>query len=383
MLLVEPQCWGYEHVEVNSALLLAHRAAYPGDKILFLAEASHLALVKKRLGAGEDDFLFKQVVIPLRDKSGVRRCPKDLLLVGTLLHQAVAFKARRIVFCSVTATLLYALKLLLPFYRGMSALLVLHSNLASLDKVESYRPWHYLFRFKFALFLPSSQRISYLVYGDFIGKQIQQNFPRLFPYIRAVNHPYIFPELNWSKTDDSTVFGSLGNGRLEKGTDTFFTLANEISSCLPGKNVRFLLIGHVYDTVLLKLAGDAVILTSADNQPLSRNDYEKSALSIDYAVFCYHQESYRYFASGALLDALSFVKPIIALRTPMIEYCFEQMGDIGYLCDDYDQMKAVLLSLVNTDSYEKYEAQRQNILRGRYIFSPGFVAKQLTKVLTA
>ena len=43
-------------------------------------------------------------------------------------------------------------------------------------------------------------------------------------------------------------------------------------------------------------------------------------------------------ASGALLDAITWLKPIIANRIPFVANLFERYGDIGYLCDDPDQM---------------------------------------------
>ena len=55
----------------------------------------------------------------------------------------------------------------------------------------------------------------------------------------------------------------------------------------------------------------------------------------------------RLVASATFLDALSYVKPGIYLRNPYVEYYFEQMGDIGYLCDSYEEMREVVLAILS------------------------------------
>ena len=47
IIVAEPQCVGFEHVEVNTALLTVIRQAFPTKEIWFFAEKEHLNLVKE------------------------------------------------------------------------------------------------------------------------------------------------------------------------------------------------------------------------------------------------------------------------------------------------------------------------------------------------
>jgi len=47
--ICEPQCYGFEHVETNSAFIAAVMLAFPNERVLFLAEEGHLKLVRDKL----------------------------------------------------------------------------------------------------------------------------------------------------------------------------------------------------------------------------------------------------------------------------------------------------------------------------------------------
>jgi hypothetical protein len=49
IVLIEPQCWGFEHAAFNSALLATVLRTFPGSSISFVAEEDHLTDVRKRV----------------------------------------------------------------------------------------------------------------------------------------------------------------------------------------------------------------------------------------------------------------------------------------------------------------------------------------------
>jgi hypothetical protein len=87
-------------------------------------------------------------------------------------------------------------------------------------------------------------------------------------------------------------------------------------------------------------------------------------------------------ASASFLDALCYVKPGIYLRNPFIEHYFDQMGDIGYLCRSYGEIRDTLRSIVGRFPEERYQQQCQNILRGRRLFQPEMLAPRLRAIVT-
>lgn len=157
-------------------------------------------------------------------------------------------------------------------------------------------------------------------------------------------------------------------GHRNKGTDLFFKLAAEVHEEKHNGKSVFILIGPITDVEIKKMKTFDVMIPSPDN-PLDRDEFEQYAARIDYAVFCYPCPSYRLAASGALFDAFSFAKPIIAIRNPFFEYYFEEMGDIGYLYDSYEEMKESIINIVDNFPADRYEQQRSNIIKNREKYS--------------
>jgi hypothetical protein len=75
------------------------------------------------------------------------------------------------------------------------------------------------------------------------------------------------------------------------------------------------------------------------------------------------------------------VKPGIYLRTPYVEHYFNRLGDIGYLCDSYEEMRDLVLSLAHEFPAERYQQQCANILAGRRLFEPATLAPKLRNIL--
>jgi hypothetical protein len=46
--------------------------------------------------------------------------------------------------------------------------------------------------------------------------------------------------------------------------------------------------------------------------------------------------------SGVLFDAIRYGKPIIALRTDVIDYYFKKYGNIGFLADTVDDLERIV-----------------------------------------
>jgi hypothetical protein len=102
---------------------------------------------------------------------------------------------------------------------------------------------------------------------------------------------------------------------------------------------------------------------------------------VDYAVFFYPADSYRLTASGAFFDALAFAKPLIAIRNPFFEHYFSRFGDIGYLCDDYAEVKKMVSDILMHGSGGRYERQIKNLLRCRKSLSLEKIGETLAEII--
>lgn len=382
IIIYEPQCTGFEHVEFNAALITLFTHAFPNEKILFLAEEEHLRQVSKKIEAqlvkGAE---FSAIILPPRRFSSLRKLPGELRLCRQVFELAARNQANKVVFSSITSPSLIAMKSLIRIFPEIKCIVIPHHILGTLvERPSLRRPLEVPFWFRLWFPWGNTDKMKYLVLGSSIKEQLNLLFPNLKKSIWSIDLPYFYKEPDgfWRSDVKKIRFGSFGVGHRGKGTDLFFKMAEEIQAEETKYKPEFILIGHIVDKTI-RYSPDFVSVPSPD-APLNRKDFDLFARDIDYAVFVHKPITYRFVASGALFDAFSYLKPVIALRNPFFEYYFNTMGDIGYLCDSYDEMKKVILDLLESKPTERYVCQRGNILQGREWLTLSKLSENITGV---
>jgi len=367
IIICEPQCYGFEHAEVNAAFLAVIRYAFPTEEIMFLTESSHLDLVQEiSFSHNITSIEYRKVLCPVRSYSEARRLSAEWKLTKQVFDFASTRDCKRLIFSSVTSAGLWCIKQFTKKYNKLSVTVIPHSILETVIKRPSLKPWNTLFWFRICLVLRNSSQLQYLVLGESIKRELVRTLPSILNYVKSTDLPYFFREPRAIRPAEGRVikFGSLGVGHRGKGTDIFFQLAKDVHQKTGKDTSEFFLIGQIVDPKISNISTDVII--PSPNKPLGRDKFEEYADSVDYSVFCYNSNSYRLTASGAFFDALSFVKPIIALKNSFFEYYFNTMGDIGYLCSDYNELQSVVSKLVlNGIPAERYLNQCKNIVTGR------------------
>jgi hypothetical protein len=363
IIICEPQCVGFEHVEANAALIAVVNSAFPNDKIIFLAEKEHIQYVNEKLKIHSIKGIG-YFVINLPKRLLYVSIPGELRLYKKVFEFATERNVKRIIFCSITSPGLMSIKLLQRFFKDIECVVIPHCILETILTIPLFVVLPVWFRF--SLSIANTDRLCYLVLGKFIEDELCLQLPSIKKITRSIDLPYFYndPDKSASANDGIIRFGFFGVGRRNKGITLLFKMAQEIQTLKSKYNPKFILIGHIGNISFGNLLSRYVCVPSRD-APLSREEYDLYAKSIDYAVFFHNPDSYRLSTSAALFDAFSYLKPIIALRTPPIEYYFQKMGDIGYLCDSYEDMKSVILNILANGKSDRYIHQQDNILRGR------------------
>lgn len=370
ILVCEPQCQGHEHVEFNAALLSSAYAAFQ-EPVRFLAEPAHLRLVAQRSSkAGIGHIEFEPIAVPPRHEGGVARMRLDWRLHRKVLARARDFRARITVFSSTTSTGLFALKLLARTSDAPCAA-VPHAVLESIGDV--HEKW-----FPRIIRMPHSPNFRILLLSSAIETEVLRAVPTLAGATAAIEHPYLFAEpAKHSPTGHRLRFASIGVAHRDKGFAELLQLAQSTLSAFPGE-VSFFHVGPLRDACFGERAR-GLISYPASRDFLDRAAFEREVSSADYVLFLYPPRSYRFSVSGAFFDAVSLLKPVIAIRNPFFEHCFHKMGDIGYLCDTVAEMTKLLHDLCSSFPTTRYFAQQEQLLRGREVFSPGSVAIALRR----
>lgn len=368
-LVCEPRCEGYEHVEFNAALLAALRAAGAGP-ILFLAEPGHLGLVAERAAAaGVDRVAWRPLTIPRR--GGARGALAETRLHRDVLRLARDRRAEQVVFTSTSSAGLFALKLLAAASPAPITV-VPHGELEPLADPGRAAPYAQVLR------MPNPSRLRYLFLSPEIERAALIAAPRLAGCTASIEHPYLFaPPAEHVPSAPPVRFGTVGLASRGRGLGELVLLARDLAAARPGR-ASFTHVGPIApeDAQLAEGARD-VIAFPAVRGYLDRRTYDREIASLDYVLFLGAPGRGRLSACGAAFDALSLARPIIALRGPYLEHLFEQVGDVGYLCDSMAQLRTLARSLCSRFPRSHYAAQRQQALQGRGAFAPEAVARQL------
>ncbi|MBN1589445.1 MAG: hypothetical protein JW888_08015 [Pirellulales bacterium] len=388
VLLCEPQCWGFEHAPFNAALLSTVCLAYPSAKIVYYGEPSHLEYTRNEFGRfrGEKDVCFAPVRAPRRELTGARRLPREFSLCRRMLAEASRDESQALIFCSITSTSLLSLKLLMKtrrFHRPTAA--VVHGCLANVAGPQPRRPWNWLLDLRRVLALPHPSSLRLIALGNSIRANLEAMRPRQSHQWSSMDHVYLWPDASLAQDalpgpNRPPRFGYLGVASKAggKGFDTFCQLTEDVAPSR--ETAEFTVAGFYLGPVNEKPICPYV--RDIPDEPLSREAFEQRVRQITYVVSTAKPEHYRLAASGTFLDALAFLKPGIYLRNDYVAHYFDQMGDIGYLCDSREEMVRTIKEIMAEFPEDRYQSQIENIKKGRTIFEPKVLAPRIREILS-
>jgi hypothetical protein len=224
-----------------------------------------------------------------------------------------------------------------------------------------------------------------IVFGESILREIAKirpklkfksiDMPRLPCYdsedpIKAIIVPPIakFAVLGGGITGDISMIFLLEQklGKMPEGFELYFKGATDSEGRLAG----------------LKIPDGSKIKLRQKPGSLLPEELDAYINMMDFCVFLYPSNYYLFTASGALLEALAHLKPVVALHNPYFDYVFGKIGDIGYLCHTVDEMAAIIKEIVLTRDIDRYNAQRKNIMNGLKLFSTEYLAHSMAAILS-
>lgn len=197
-------------------------------------------------------------------------------------------------------------------------------------------------------FLNPKTKISETLYFSVLGEVLKSNIARNIGFNKAskfisIDHAYFFePVQPTRKLDGKLSLATVGSISKTKGLMEFFEFAKHLSSF--SKKIKLSIIGTTHEDLKL-FNGTNIELMSEDNTFLDREEFKNKIQELDYVLFFYHKENYRITASGAVMDAISYEKPILALKNDYFEYLFDKYGQFGHLFNNVDEMATLVKHL--------------------------------------
>lgn len=183
-----------------------------------------------------------------------------------------------------------------------------------------------------------------------------------------IDHPYVYhnsdsPTVSFNH--DKLIIAHVGSMGVRKSSHLLYQLAENNRQLIENDLIDFWTIGPVEADASPYKSSFVKDFTNSDGSTyIPRSLFENKVKQIDYAVFFYNSEQFIFRASGAVHDVLNFNKPLIVLNHPYFLYLFQQAGNIGFICNDLEEMSILLRDLVlrKPEYINQYDEQCLNII---------------------
>lgn len=217
---------------------------------------------------------------------------------------------------------------------------------------------------------------GFLVLEEGIKLALSETIPRIADRVQVLPLPINTTELPQQQDvplEAPVRIGLVGQATRAKGIDLFLDLARDFKA-RHGARVEFVLVGRA--PVGSDLSVFNILEGPVTTDVLPREQYLARLAGLHYVLLPLQEQYYRLSASGALIDAITWLKPVIATRLPIVEALFRRFGDIGWLCDDEAAICASLETAVTTLDAARYRRQVEAMRAARASRSPSALATE-------
>jgi hypothetical protein len=401
ILIYEPLCKGISHEKVNSGFLTGVCRANPNDEVVFVSDITHAKALQFILL--NDEITLNNLKFKPINTGDCRTISGILIILFSLIRILILAKNsknKKVLFLSYNSLILYSIKFL-QLTNLMSNKIffhfVLHGSFESINETShnvSYsiptqktetkpKPFNpiliikrsirgllnlfkgiksqyqnfisqivaRLFKEKSALLFRTDIRYSFIALSDHIKFFASNYIDTEKINLKTITLPTNFSSIHTQKKENSfpkfAVFG-FGNP----------TVLNQALNRLSGLDIK-----KKYEVVIISMDHRGslnfknITYVKESGQALSRSEMEEAALNVDFFLILYEEHKYNLSCSGSIMEALSYVKPIIHLKNPCIDHFNDRTEPIGYSLENPNQIADKMAEIAND-----FENQKPRIL---------------------
>lgn len=386
--VIDANSIAHTHVIFNVSMTKVLLRAYPNSDLAFYSAGSHLAKIAECLSDREKhriDFHPLSEKEIRKDKLGkifktLQNTIADLWLFVQLFSAAQKSNVGKVVILKAHPGSLLMAKYLKKFYPRVQVLAVMHGEIEFLYYANN--SWEQSMGSIYRKILRvRAQNFRYVLLNK-ISKQLLVADGFLEPEeVVEIDHPYPYTN-GFSaavKLELPITIGQVGSVMLRKNAHLIYRLAESHSNDVINGLLRFVTIGPIDEDALPYKNGLVADFTYGDQGAyITRDTFVRELRKINYAVFFYGPEQFILRASGSVLDAIDFNKPIIACRHPFFDYITEKVGNIGFICKDFAEMSETLGLIAKQDIavLSQYEQQCANLEKFKQMHSIELIANE-------
>lgn len=369
------------HVPVNSAMLKMIMNIFNKDQIFFIAEKEHIKSVRRNIQGENIQYMEKTHIV-----DGHKFCifVKEIIEFFNFLRLVYLYhkyNAKLLVLFSIFPLNHFLIKIVKKLFPRLKLLIVLHGELEYMREKERIKIKFFGQILKHALALKNDSNTYYLVLGEVIKKNLLLYFFMPNNQIISIDHPYDYIVIkNRMPKFNSIKIATIGIATKAKNTQFIFQLGLDLEKFILTQQLSLSIVGILEKSIKIYINNKVNYFLS--DQLIDRKIFEESIEKNDYTVFFYDNSYYKMCASGAIFDAIKFEKPIIALRNDFFEYYFNLFGNIGYLCEDYNELRTKIEWIIRYQPHAEYKIQLNNLKQAKQNLSLDNITKKLNDKIT-
>jgi glycosyltransferase involved in cell wall biosynthesis len=196
--------------------------------------------------------------------------------------------------------------------------------------------------------------VQFIVLEEWILRNLLAQLPQLEGKVVVLPHPVPLNEhpVKFSRGTPPYLVAFLGLTTPHKGFDDFLGLIQQAKN-LGCRTMNFELIGRLhprYDTPQVR----ALFQGQSRPQRLIRLDYVQRVQRCDFVYLNLSPSHYDFTASGVLVDAIAFQKPVLVGGPLIHDPSLNRYGPIGLYCDKDEVIAKLSEATDQTSSYRKW-----------------------------
>lgn len=388
MILVFELSWkGTTHAPGNAATTQIVARAFPRQEVRIHADPSHIEQLQRDPAlTALPNVTFAPVAIPAMHYGkpaivSLARLWQEFRILLAALRTTPRHEPHLVFLISTNATTGLAASWAIRVAGRRAAVQVgFHGNL---NDAFGYRPRNPLLRAldtRSSLMAHYPVPVRFLVLEDGIRTALGERLPGAEARMDVLPHP-----INPAEADEPPAilgaplrFGFVGLGTADKGMDAFLRVARRIRA-RHGAAVEFV---HVGATPRNAPAEGADVLAQPPSPAqLPREEFTARLRSLHYVVLPFRRGYYDLSASGALIDAITWLRPVIAMRVPLSAQAFAAMGGIGVLCEDEAGLEAAMEQVLRDPDPAAYAARVDALRLARAARDPVALAATYKRIV--
>ena len=368
IIIIEPYCVGYEHVEFNSAFILYICKKNINDRLVLLMDSDHYKQIITKLENSHvsitNEIKFIPITITKYSNSikNAKRCISYYTKILESIHSYILTDNYEIyILSSESIGILSVIRLTQTMgIEQRKVTIILHSVLKRCFELNK-RFWNYKENPRHAIKELNRSNINVLV----LSKNIFDNVKWMFSsgHLWYIEHPYIFDQINNGK--DSTSKGiKIGiMGAIREPLEDYYYIAKEVRKA--HREVEFIIVGHITNRALFRAKyGD--VFKNVSFIPRDYSNMKEIISRLDYVLW-FPKDEYRFIASCTLLDSFNYNIPGFYRESDLVKHYFAIMGEIGYIGRNRKDIVAAIEYEIDKNNKKKFS---DNIRVGKCIFSP-------------